>query len=331
MEIGIGLIQLDGGELGVVLWVHALVAEDAANFVHAVQPAHNQPLEGQLGGDAHIHIQVQRVVVRDERARRGAAGNGVQHGRLHFHIAHVVQIFPHELDELRAHLKRAAHLGVHNEVYIALAEAQLGVAQAVELFRQRQQAFGKQRHLGGMHADLAHFGAEQIALYANDVANVKLFEIGIGLVAHIVAAHINLNITLVVAQVGKACLAHYTLGHHAAGHAHRFAKLALRHVGEPGFRRGGIIGLRVFGNDERVFARVAQSLQFFMAYLHNLVIRLLCHLARFFGLVQMLRHGLPLLLFLIFPGAPQTAAGRRAKPCAANLSITQKQALSHLF
>ena len=36
VEIGIGLIQLDGGELGVVLGVHALVAEDAANFVHAV-------------------------------------------------------------------------------------------------------------------------------------------------------------------------------------------------------------------------------------------------------------------------------------------------------
>ena len=43
-------------------------------------------------------------------------------------------------------------------------------------------------------------------LYANDVANVKLFEIGIGPVAHIVAAHINFNIALVVAQVGNCLL-----------------------------------------------------------------------------------------------------------------------------
>ena len=100
MEICIRLIQLDSGELGVVLRVHALVAENAANFVHAVQPADNEALEGQLGGDAHVHVHIQRVVVRDERTGRCAAGNGVQHGRLHFHIAHAVQIAAHELDEL---------------------------------------------------------------------------------------------------------------------------------------------------------------------------------------------------------------------------------------
>ena len=31
----------------------------------------------------------------------GAAGDGVQNGGLHFHVTHVVQIVPHELDELR--------------------------------------------------------------------------------------------------------------------------------------------------------------------------------------------------------------------------------------
>ena len=164
-----------------------------------------------------------------------------------------------------------------------------------------------------MHAYLAHFSAEQIALHADDVADVKLFEIGIGLFAHIVTAHINLNIALIVAQVGKACLAHYALGHHAAGHAHSFAKLALRHVGEPGFRRGGIIGLRVFCDDERVLARVAQSLEFIAAYLHNFVIRLLCHLARLFGHVRMLRHGLPLLLFLMFPARRKRRRGGAAQ------------------
>jgi len=43
--------------------------------------------------------------------------------------------------------------------------------------------------------------------------------------------------------------------------------------------------------------------------------------------VAVIEQGMPELC----AAAAQTAAGRRAKPCAANLSITQKQALSHLF
>ena len=63
VEIGKGLIQLDAGELGVVLGVHALVAEDAAHLVHAVHAAHDQALEIQLGLDAQHHVHVQAVVM----------------------------------------------------------------------------------------------------------------------------------------------------------------------------------------------------------------------------------------------------------------------------
>ena len=43
--VRVGLIHLHGGELGVVARVHALVAEDAPDLVHALQAAHDQPLE----------------------------------------------------------------------------------------------------------------------------------------------------------------------------------------------------------------------------------------------------------------------------------------------
>ena len=45
VEVGVGLVELHGGELGVVLGVHALVAEDAADLIHPVQAAHDQPLQ----------------------------------------------------------------------------------------------------------------------------------------------------------------------------------------------------------------------------------------------------------------------------------------------
>ena len=42
--VGIGLIHLHGGELGVVARVHALVAEDAAHFVDALEAADDEAL-----------------------------------------------------------------------------------------------------------------------------------------------------------------------------------------------------------------------------------------------------------------------------------------------
>ena len=63
MEIGESLIQLNGGELRVVLGVHALVAEDTADLVHAVHAAHDQTLEVELGLNAQHHVHVQGVVV----------------------------------------------------------------------------------------------------------------------------------------------------------------------------------------------------------------------------------------------------------------------------
>ncbi len=49
--------------------------------------ADDEPLQMQLRGDAHVHINVQRVVMRDKRARRRAAGDGVEDGSLDLDIA----------------------------------------------------------------------------------------------------------------------------------------------------------------------------------------------------------------------------------------------------
>ena len=65
---GVGLVELEHRELGVVLARQPLVAEDAADLVDALEAADDQPLEVQLGGDAHEEVEVERVVVRVERA-----------------------------------------------------------------------------------------------------------------------------------------------------------------------------------------------------------------------------------------------------------------------
>ena len=67
------LVRLEHRELGVVRGVDALVAEHATDLEHAVEAADDQALQLQLQRDAQVQVDVERVVVRDERPRRRAA------------------------------------------------------------------------------------------------------------------------------------------------------------------------------------------------------------------------------------------------------------------
>ena len=82
--IRVGLVELQHGELGIVVRGNAFVAEVAIDFVDALQPAHDQPLQIQLRRDAQVQIDIERVVMRDERPRRRAAIERLHHGRFHF-------------------------------------------------------------------------------------------------------------------------------------------------------------------------------------------------------------------------------------------------------
>ena len=77
---------------GIVPRADALVAKDPADLVDLFDAADQQSLQMQLEGDAQVQIDVEGVVMRDERPGRGAAGDGVQRRRLHLAKALVVQV-----------------------------------------------------------------------------------------------------------------------------------------------------------------------------------------------------------------------------------------------
>ena len=271
VEVGEGLIQLDAGELRVVLGVHALVAEDAAHLVHAVHAAHDQALEVQLGLNAQHHVHVQAVVMGVEGACGCADLEGGQDGGVHLQEALLVQIGADLLQDLAALHEGVLHLGVCDQVHVALTVTHLGVGQAVELLG--AQALGQQGQLGGAHAQFAGLGAEHLALHADDIAHVQLLEGGVGLFAQLIAADVQLNVALIVPQVGKACLAHYALGHHTAGQRHGLAAVGLvGQVGKLGLQIGRVGILRVFGQGERIVACSLQVGQLLAAHLHLLAL-----------------------------------------------------------
>ena len=155
-------------------------------------------------------------------------------------------------------------LGVDDEVNIALTVAGLAVGQAVELLGQGKQALGEQGQLTDADGNLAHLGAEHFALDADDITDVQLFESGIGLIAQQVALDKNLDVALLVAQMGKAGLAHDALGHHAAGQRDDLTGLGFGgQVGKLLFEVGRVRILRIFCDFKGVvtgFAQVSQLL-----------------------------------------------------------------------
>ena len=91
-------------------------------------------------------------------------------------------------DDPAALAEDVADLGVHDEVDVALAVADLAVREAVELLGQRAKGLGEHGERRGRDGELAAARAHDGARRAQDVAEVKLAEKAPGLVTENVVA-----------------------------------------------------------------------------------------------------------------------------------------------
>ncbi len=174
--VGVGLVELEHGELGVVPGRDAFITEVAVDLEDLLEAADHQALEVQLRRDAQEHGHVQCVVVRLERLGRGATGNGLQHRGFHFEETALVEEAADVRDHLRTHAEGLAHILVDDQVDVALAVALLGVGQAVELVRQRTQRLGQQASVLHVDVQITLAGARQRALGRDDVAHVPVLD-----------------------------------------------------------------------------------------------------------------------------------------------------------
>ena len=137
--VGVGHVELEHGELGIVLGRDAFVAEVAVDLVDAVHAADHQALEVELGRDAQEEVHVERVVVRGERLGHGTAGDGMHHRSFDFDEGVGVEEAAQRLHDFGALDEDLAHVGVHRQVDVTATVAGLDVLQAVPFFRQREQ------------------------------------------------------------------------------------------------------------------------------------------------------------------------------------------------
>ena len=171
--VGERLIRLEHRELGVVAGVDAFVAEHAADLEHALEPAHDEPLQVQLGRDAEVEVDVERVVMRDERARGRAAELVPEHGRLDLDEPRVGELAPEGGDRGEADGEDSAGVVVDDEVDVALAEAGVDVGEAVPLVGQRAQRLGQEPEAVDLDRELALAGRHHGPVDADPVAEVE--------------------------------------------------------------------------------------------------------------------------------------------------------------
>lgn len=118
-------VEFADGELGVMCQVDAFVTEDAPNFVDAVEATDDELLQIELGSDTEVKIEVEIVMVRDERLGGRASSDHAHHGRLNFEETEGVKEAAEVINYLATSNESAARLLRNDEVQVSLAVASL--------------------------------------------------------------------------------------------------------------------------------------------------------------------------------------------------------------
>ena len=222
--VGVGPVQLQHGELGIVTGGDPLVAEHPGNLIHPLQPAYYQPFQVQLGSDPQEQLHVQRVVMGAERPGQRAAGHRVEYRGLHLDKRPILQPPPGERHHLRAEPEGLTGLLGHPQVHIALAEPDVGVRQPVPLVGEAPLSLGQQLPVLYLDRQLPFPGLHHLAAHAHPVAQGKSAEPVV--VGGDLGRGEQLDAPGGVLQSGERQFALHPPQHDPPGHRHRLAGLS---------------------------------------------------------------------------------------------------------
>ena len=167
--VAVGLVQLEHRELGVVPRREPLVPEHPADLVDLLEAADDEALEVELRRDPQVQVDVERVVVGDERAGRRPAGDRVQDRRLDLEVAAVLEEAAGERDQPAAQPEGGPGLLGDPQVDVALAVAGVGVGEAVPLVGELAPGLGQQHPLLDADRQLAGPGGHHLPRDAHPV------------------------------------------------------------------------------------------------------------------------------------------------------------------
>ncbi|CAH0228909.1 hypothetical protein SRABI106_02135 [Rahnella aquatilis] len=198
---------------------NAFVTEVTVDFEHAIEATDNQTLQVQFRRDTQVHIDIERIVVSDERTRRRTARDHLHHRGFDFHEA----VFHHKAadtrHDLRTDFEGLTGIFVSDQVEITLTVTRFLILQAVEFVRQRTQCFGQQTQFRTMDRQFAGLGFEQFTGRTQDIAQIPFLELlVVDAFCEVITRNVKLDTATDILQGHERCLAHNTAGHHTATH-----------------------------------------------------------------------------------------------------------------
>jgi hypothetical protein len=156
-----------------VLGGDALVPEVPVDFVDPLDPAHRQPLEVELGRDAQVEIDVQRVVMGHKRPGQRAAGHRLHHRRLDFEETAAVEEAPDAGHHATAHFEHLARLLVDDQIEVALAVADFDILQPMPLLGKGPETLGEKLDADRPDGELVGPGPEDASRHPHEVADIE--------------------------------------------------------------------------------------------------------------------------------------------------------------
>ena len=149
VEVVVSSVGFQFSKFRVVLEVHPFISEDPADFVNPFHVTDDQTLQRQFQGNPHVEVDVQSVVVSDERTCFSPAWDVVQNWRFNFQEVLPVQVVTDGLDDLGPVNEALVAFVVGDQVQVALAINGFNVLKTVVLVRQWPQSLGQEGHVLG--------------------------------------------------------------------------------------------------------------------------------------------------------------------------------------
>ena len=111
--------------------IHTFVTEVFTDFVDTFETSDDQSFQIQFGSNTQIEVDIQRVMVRNERTCACPSGDGLQDRSFHFRISSFVQGGTHGLDNCRTFHENILYTIIDHQVDIALAITQFRIVESI--------------------------------------------------------------------------------------------------------------------------------------------------------------------------------------------------------
>ena len=176
--VAVRLIDFQHREFGVVPGVNSFVTVDPAQFVHPLDPSDQEPFEVQLQGDSQEQVDIQGVVVRNERPRGSPARDRVQGRPLDFHEPFRGQRAADRVDDLGPFQKPRQNTFAVDQIEIPHPVPQLGIDQPLVLGGRRLDRLGEEVDPVCENRQLAGLGLLELSIDADNVPQIQAFHNG---------------------------------------------------------------------------------------------------------------------------------------------------------